>query len=65
MPTKAAYLRFEDDPDAEFQFFLAEKLHCTVAEIGQMSNLEYMRWGIWYSRKAQMVQAKEVPGGSH
>lgn len=53
MPRKAAYLEFEHDVDAEFEFFLAEKLRRTVAELGEMTNEEYERWRVYFGRKAQ------------
>jgi len=45
-------LEFESDPDAEFAFFLAEKLHRTVAELEEMDNAEYLKWNVYYVRKA-------------
>lgn len=54
MPPKAAYKRFEADPDSEFAFFLAEKLGRTVAELeAAVGNDEFVRWSIYYARKAQ------------
>lgn len=55
MPRKAAYLEL-DDPDAMFAFFLAEKLGRTVAELDEMSWEEFMRWGVYFGRKAQEQQ---------
>jgi hypothetical protein len=40
-----ALMEGELDP---FDFFLAEKLHKTLAEIGAMSNNEYLRWRAWH-----------------
>jgi hypothetical protein len=62
VPRKAAYLEFESSADAEFEFFLAEHLHKTVAEIGEMSNEEFMRWNVYLGRKAQMAEL-EAKGG--
>ena len=55
MPRKAAYLAFENDPELDFEFFLAEKLGgMTVRELRErMSNDELLRWSIFYGRRAQ------------
>lgn len=55
MPTKAAYRAFENkDDDLEFEFYLAQKLGMTVTRMrAEMTNLEYVHWGIFYARKAQ------------
>jgi hypothetical protein len=51
---KAAYLEFEDDPELDFEFFLAEKLHMSVARLRkEVPNDEIMRWSVYYGRKAQ------------
>ncbi|WP_154814578.1 hypothetical protein [Actinophytocola xinjiangensis] len=39
-----------------FAFFLAEKLGRTVAELDEMSWEEFMRWGVYFGRKAQEQQ---------
>lgn len=62
MPPKAAYLRLEDDVEEEFTFFLAEKLHRTVAEIEEMPNYDFMRWGVYFARKAQMQELAAKQG---
>lgn len=53
MPRKAAYLAFEHGDADEFEFFLAEKLGRTVDELGDMPNTEYVKWFVYYGRKAQ------------
>ena len=54
MPTKALWMRFETDPAFNFDFFLAEKLGCTVAELRRrVSSEEWMAWSVYYGRKAQ------------
>lgn len=53
MPTKASYKEFEADPALEFEFYLADRLKRTVAELRQMSNDEFVRWGIYHARIAQ------------
>jgi hypothetical protein len=45
---------FEASPETEFEFFLAQKLGRTVAELRTgMSNQELVEWGVFYARKAQ------------
>lgn len=58
MPRKAAYEQLEDQQSgAEFEYFLAEKLGRTVAELrAGMSNLEFVRWSVYYGRKAQLLE---------
>lgn len=57
MPTKALWLRFELDPDFRFDFFLAEKLGCTVAEMrARMPAAEWRAWAVYYARKQQQRQ---------
>lgn len=54
VPRKAAYLAFENDPELDFEFFLAEKLHMTVARLrNEMPNDELLRWSVFYGRRAQ------------
>lgn len=45
---------FEKDPGAEFEFFLAQKLGLTARRLrAEMSQQEFMEWGVFYARKAQ------------
>lgn len=53
MPPKATYMAMETNPELEFEFYLAQKLGRTVAELRQMSQAEFVGWGIYYGRKAQ------------
>lgn len=54
---------FERDPATEFEFFLAQKLRRTVAELrAGMSNQEFMEWGVFYSRKAQREELEMAKG---
>lgn len=42
------------DSSLEFEHHLAEKLGMTVARLRrEMSAEEFMRWGVYYGRKAQ------------
>lgn len=56
MPPKATYLEMETSPTLEFDFFLAERLKRTVAEIYQMDYAEYVGWCVYFGRKAQREQ---------
>lgn len=51
--------------ELEFEFHLAEKLGMTVARMRrEMSQAEFMHWGIYYGRKAQRIElAKGGSGG--
>ena len=54
---KAAYLEFENDPELEFEFFLAEQLKMTVARLrAEMSNDELLRWSVFYARRRQLEE---------
>lgn len=44
---------FALQPDQQFQYFLAEQLHCFVSDIEQMDVIEYQRWGLHFERKAR------------
>ena len=37
-----------------FDFLLAERLHLTLAQVGAMSNNEYLRWRAWHVYRAAM-----------
>jgi hypothetical protein len=57
MPPKATWLKLETDPDFHFDFFLAERMHRTVAEVRRtLSARERMQWSVYYGRKAQQQQ---------
>ena len=62
---KAAWLALETEPELEFEHFLATKLSRTVTELrASLSNAEFVRWGIYYARKAQRaeLEAQRVKG---
>jgi hypothetical protein len=45
---------FQDNPEIEFEYLLAQKLGMTVARLrAEMSQGEFLEWGIYYARKAQ------------
>jgi hypothetical protein len=44
----------ENDPELEFEFYLADRLGMTVHKLrSTMSNDEFVHWAIYYGRKAQ------------
>ncbi len=44
----------ENDPDLEFEFYLADRLSMTVHNLRRtMSNEEFVSWAIFHGRKAQ------------
>jgi len=43
----------EQRPELEFEFYLAQKLGKTVAELRTMSQAEFTGWAVYYGRKAQ------------
>jgi hypothetical protein len=50
-------LRFETDNDFHFEYFLAEKLGCLVADLRtRITAQEYLNWSIYYGRRAQQRQ---------
>lgn len=54
MPRKAAWLRFETEPEFFFDYYLAAKLGCTVAEMrARVSLAEWINWGVYYARERQ------------
>lgn len=48
----------EGDLDA-FDFILAENLGMTLAQIGQMSNREYLGWRAFYTYRTAMRDMKK------
>lgn len=64
MPGKAAYKAFEADTELEFEFYLAQKLTMTVGELRErMSADEFLRWHIYYARKAQREELASKRAG--
>jgi hypothetical protein len=64
-PTKATYLRLENDPAYHFDFFLAEKLGLTVRRLRrEISNHEYQAWAVYYARKRQQQELAARKGES-
>jgi len=54
----------ETNPELEFEFYLAEKLGRTVAELRQMDQAEFTGWSVYYGRKAQRQQIEMAKTGS-
>lgn len=46
----------ELDPSIEFDYFLADRLKRTVAELHEMDHAEYVGWQIYHGRKAQRLE---------
>lgn len=63
MPPRRHTKALESNPDLEFDFFLAAKLHMTVADLRErMSNQEWQYWSIYYARIAQREQLRAMKG---
>jgi hypothetical protein len=61
-----AYLRFEAEPDEEFDHYLAQKLGMTVARMrDEVSSDEWLRWSVYFGRKAQRqeLEMKQAQSG--
>ena len=64
MPGKAAYQRLENEPELEFEFYLAQKLSMTVGEMrARMGNDEFVVWSRFYARKAQADELERLKAG--
>lgn len=54
------WLTFQQNPELEFEFYLAQQLGMTVTGLREgMSNDEFVAWGIYFGRQAQEQQAQE------
>jgi len=53
----------ETNPDLEFEFFLAQKLGKSVAELRMMSQAEFTGWSVYYARKAQREELSRSKRG--
>jgi hypothetical protein len=65
VPGKAAWLALEESAELEFEYYLASKLAVgTVAEMrGRMSNMEFLLWSRFYSRKWQAEELERLKAG--
>jgi hypothetical protein len=52
----------ETDPTVEFEFFLAQKLGRTVAELRHLSGDEFVGWSVYYARLAQQWELARKTG---
>ena len=51
---------FETDSAFGFEFYLASKLHMTVAEVRQrMTQREFVEWSVFYGRRAQQMELEQ------
>lgn len=57
MPTKV----LQGEPGVEFDFFLADRLRMTVADLrSRLSNEEYVFWQMYHSRRAQEIELEQL-----
>lgn len=63
MPPKAIYMQMETRPELEFEFYLAQKLGRTVAELRLMSQSEFVGWSVYYGRLAQRQEIARAQQG--
>lgn len=45
-----------NEPSFFFQFYLAEHLKITLAQVDAMPHAEYLAWGIYFGIKAQKAE---------
>ena len=50
----------EAAPSLEFEFFLAQKLGRTVADLRAMSQAEFTGWEVYYGRLAQRQELAQL-----
>jgi hypothetical protein len=55
-PRRRRTKALQTDPTLKFEFYLAQKLSRTVAELRQMSGEEFTYWGVYYGIQAQEQQ---------
>ena len=64
-PGKAANLAFEDDPELEFEFFLADRLGLTLAAMrAQVTQQEFVYWSRFHGRRAQQKELAAKMAGA-
>lgn len=59
---KATRLEFETDDEKLSEFWLADRMHCTVGELRRrMSQKEYTEWMIYHQRRQALeeLQARQ------
>jgi hypothetical protein len=54
-------VELEDEPDLEFEHYLAVKLSMTVGDLrARMTQAEFVRWGMYYARIAQQQELERL-----
>lgn len=53
----------EQNPELEFEYYLASKLGKTIAELRQMDAAEFTGWAVYFGRKAQRQQLEMAKTG--
>lgn len=49
------------DPDFEFEFYLAEQLKMTVADLrDRIGQREFLEWQVYYGRQAQKQELEQL-----
>lgn len=55
---------FEENPDLEYEHYLALKMGRTVTELRRtVSNPEFVRWQIYHARRAQEMELQRKMSG--
>lgn len=64
MPPKALWMRFEEDDAFHWDFFLASKMGCTVAELhDRLSAAEWVAWTVYWARIGQARELQRLRAG--
>lgn len=56
------YWEMQENPELEFEFYLAQKLSMTVAQLRQMGNEEFVGWTVYYGRLSQKQELASKSG---
>ncbi len=63
-PRRSPKALLDEENDLEFQFFLAQKLSMTVAELrDRMTHAEYVGWSRYFAVKAQREELERLKAG--
>lgn len=61
IPARRLTKALEDDPELEFEFYLASKLSMTVEHMRtRMGHGEFMLWSRYYARRAQAIELERL-----
>lgn len=56
-----AYVELAENPDLEFEHYLAVKLSMTVRDLrARMPHAEFVRWNMYYARLAQEQELEQL-----